>query len=764
MERKAHLYLVFLLFATLVLQGATLSNPNVNDLCTITVDAGADVFTCADGSPVNLNGSVTGNALQFFWTPSAGLSDPNSLTPIVTVSSPQTYTLNAQQIDNVIPIPNGDFESGNTGFTSDYNFIDPGNPIGFINPGSYSIVSSPNLIWSNLPPCDDHTFGNGSGQSMVFNGNGIVGENLWCTNLPATANTDYYFSAWITTLNPFFPPQVQITVNGNPIGSTFNAGGTPCNWQQFGAPFNSGPAASINICISNQNSGNGLLGNDFALDDMELSSVCTVMDEVMVSILAPEAQITPPDLIDCNAADLCLTLNGEAVNPQGSVTYQWTATNGGIIQSGETTAMPFVCNNGDYSLVVTEMVGAQMCSSAPVSVTVSDNMAFPPTPTINGPLEICVGAMDNFSILLDPAYATINWLEVPGMTILAGQGTNSVVVVFDDNTIADICVQVENNCANPAQTCFPITINQVPEAPLLSGPLTVCDQNSPIYNVDNFDPGVLNYNWTATGGGQIVGGQGTSSVVLSWMNAIGNQQLCATPDNLCGIGATTCLDVEVTPQTVTTNITITTLDPNEVGVVQTLFPSSTGCDSLVITTTVLITSFCNVTVDAGSDQTACANDGPVQLNGLVSGNNVSGFEWTPATGLSDPTVLNPTATITTTTTYTLTGQSVDDANLIQNDGFEQGNVLFTTDYMFENCPPNNFGTLGCEGAYTVTSDASSTHSNFSPCTGNSGPMFMAVNGSQSLQNVWCQQITVSPNTLYQSVSYTHLTLPTILLV
>ncbi|MEM9820155.1 MAG: hypothetical protein AAF985_03755, partial [Bacteroidota bacterium] len=720
-----------------------------DDLCTITVDAGADVSVCATGGTVSLNGSVMGNALQFFWTPSTGLSNPNSLTPLVTTAMPQTYTLNAQQVDNLIPIPNGDFELGNTNFSSDYNYIDPGNPIGFLSPGAYTTITSPALIWSNLPPCDDHTLGNGTGQSMVINGNGIVGENVWCTTLAASPNTDYYFSAWVTTLNPLFPPQLQITVNGNPVGTTFNAGGTPCNWEPFGAAFNSGAATSVNICLSNQNSGNGFLGNDFALDDMELSSVCTETDEVMVTILNPVAQIASPDLINCNAADLCVTLNGAALNPQGMVAYQWTASNGGSIQSGGMSASPEICNTGDYSLVVTETVGTQTCDSAPITTSVTDNMAFPPMPVIDGPIEICQGIPESFSVISDPAYTTINWLESSGMTIISGQGTNAVDVVFVSNTIADICVQVENNCANLEQNCFPINVSQSPVAPVMSGPLNVCDQINPVYNIDNFDPAVLNYTWTATGGGQVIDGQGTSTVVLDWNGALGNQQLCATPDNLCGVGGTTCIDIEVSPQTIVTNINLTTLDPSEVGVVQILYPSSTGCDSLVITTTTLIANLCNISVDAGPDVTICANAGPVQLSGFVNGNNVAGFEWTPTTGLSDPTSLNPTATITTTTTYTLTGQSVDDANLIQNGGFEQGNVLFTSDYMFENCPTNPFGTLGCEGAYTITSNAAATHTNFSPCTGNSSPLFMAVNGAQNLQNVWCQQITVSPNTLYQ---------------
>jgi len=55
--------------------------------------------------------------------------------------------------------------------------------------------------------------------------------------------------------------------------------------------------------------------------------------------------------------------------------------------------------------------------------------------------------------------------------------------------------------------------------------------------------------------------------------------------------------------------------------------------------------------DAGPDKSICTGD-----NCIIGGNPVSGgcYVWTPATGLSNPNILHPTASPATTTTYTLT--------------------------------------------------------------------------------------------------------------
>jgi len=80
--------------------------------------------------------------------------------------------------------------------------------------------------------------------------------------------------------------------------------------------------------------------------------------------------------------------------------------------------------------------------------------------------------------------------------------------------------------------------------------------------------------------------------------------------------------------------------------------SSAGCSA----TDAVIVTVNPLTVNAGADKlTACSTPvqlGPVSSN--YSGTGVVKYKWTPAEGLSNDTIANPTATINSTTEYTLT--------------------------------------------------------------------------------------------------------------
>jgi len=70
-------------------------------------------------------------------------------------------------------------------------------------------------------------------------------------------------------------------------------------------------------------------------------------------------------------------------------------------------------------------------------------------------------------------------------------------------------------------------------------------------------------------------------------------------------------------------------------------------------TSVTVTVTPNPVTDAGVDATVCANV-PFQLGASVSPNpGAVVYSWSPATGLSNPNIANPTATITTDITYTV---------------------------------------------------------------------------------------------------------------
>ncbi|MBK8723261.1 MAG: hypothetical protein IPL95_13620 [Saprospiraceae bacterium] len=86
---------------------------------------------CFDGNPiqVQLNGVVTGKSCGVFWTPEDDLSNPNILKPVATISAPGMYMYTLYGIiKNSIGgnlIQNGSFESGNTGFPSEYIYATP---------------------------------------------------------------------------------------------------------------------------------------------------------------------------------------------------------------------------------------------------------------------------------------------------------------------------------------------------------------------------------------------------------------------------------------------------------------------------------------------------------------------------------------------------------------------------------------------------------------------------------------------------------------
>ncbi|MDD2489170.1 MAG: hypothetical protein PHD62_06865, partial [Bacteroidales bacterium] len=52
------------------------------------------------------------------------------------------------------------------------------------------------------------------------------------------------------------------------------------------------------------------------------------------------------------------------------------------------------------------------------------------------------------------------------------------------------------------------------------------------------------------------------------------------------------------------------------------------------------------------------------------------YFWSPSTGVSDPTIPNPIATINSTTQFTLESHFLIDSNLVYNGGFELGNTGF----------------------------------------------------------------------------------------
>jgi hypothetical protein len=176
-------------------------------------------------------------------------------------------------------IINGGFEAGNTGFSSGYIYAGTAgtpspitsNPNTLWDEGTYSVGTDPFSFHSSWASFGDHT--TGTGNMLIVNG-AESPVTIWqgTLNSALIAGQTYEFSAWVANLyppnqNPVAPAQLNFSVGGNPIGSSYTAPDVAV-WHQFTATF---VAGSEPIAVLDLNTAQN--GNDFALDDISLTAV-----------------------------------------------------------------------------------------------------------------------------------------------------------------------------------------------------------------------------------------------------------------------------------------------------------------------------------------------------------------------------------------------------------------------------------------------------------------------------------------------------------
>jgi gliding motility-associated-like protein len=458
-----------------------------NAQCPISVSAGPDVQRC---------NPPAWPYLGFTWTPTAGMSGANTLNPTVTVNSSTNYILSATAVNSAINlITNGDFEAGNSDFSSAYAY----SPGDLWPEGVYDVLSNPSTAHTNFPPCSDHT--GGSGNMMAVNGSGTTGVSIWCQTISVSPNTQYAFSAWATALVASSPARLQFSINGTPLGSIFNVSSSTCNWQNFYAIWNSGGSTSATICIINQNTAQS--GNDFALDDISFSPVCRVSDTVRVEILNVAAVAAPASVVlPCDGALLTLSGLGSSTGP--NISYSWSTVTGNIV-SGENSLSPVINAPGVYTLTVEGDFNGQICqrtanvnvlpNPTPLSISINN----PPTLGCNGAPVTLVSNPTPFS----NAYS-YQWAEISGGNIV-GPFTNKNVNVNQPGVYEVIVTNNATGCSAvawttvTASTAIPVahasadTINCVQTTAVLSGAGSTTGNN-------------ITYAWTALSG-SVVSGQ-----------------------------------------------------------------------------------------------------------------------------------------------------------------------------------------------------------------------------------------------------------------
>ena len=184
-------------------------------------------------------------------------------------------------------LPNGNFELGNTGFSSDYSFSSGGNCC----EGQYTVRSngsSFNGSFVNPPPSIP-----GSVLMMVINGSTVPNQRIWFATVNPLPGRTYRLTLHAATAVAGGPARLQWQLNGSLIGTPTTLPNGTQLWiahsALWTAPLTAGPTV---VAVRNLNT--STFPNDFYIDNLTMTiAACSPAD---IANTDGETRLTDPIL------------------------------------------------------------------------------------------------------------------------------------------------------------------------------------------------------------------------------------------------------------------------------------------------------------------------------------------------------------------------------------------------------------------------------------------------------------------------------------
>jgi gliding motility-associated-like protein len=461
----------------------------------------------------------------------------------------------------------------------------------------------------------------------------------------------------------------------------------------------------------------------------------------------------------CVGSTLNLTTTAVA-----GATYSWTGPNGFT----SSLQNPSIVNataaaTGTYSLTIT----VNGCTSAVGTTFVGVNSA-PATPVASSNSPVCTGTTLQLTADTIPG-ATYSWSGPNGFTSTLQNPSITNVTMAAAGTYT---VTANNGCASVPSTitvvvnATPATPNPNSNSPLCVGSnltLTVgstagatyswtgpngytsSTQNNTIPNVTTAESGTYSLTITVNG---CTSSAGTENVVISApaiVSAGSNQTVCANNDTVLlaatsttGSGTwSTSGSGAFVPNNTTLNATyIPSSADTAAGSVTLTFTSTNNGACAPVTGQIVITITDAPTANAGADQTVCANNSAVSLNGAFS--VAGGINWSTS---GDGTFTNASAASTTynpgigdTTSGTVTlymtttgnGQclaAIDSMIVtitpapVANAGPDPSVCINNPNVTLSGTSTTGTGTWSTNGSGTFTPNANSLNATYNPSAG-----------------------------------------------
>lgn len=272
----------------------------------------------------------------------------------------------------------------------------------------------------------------------------------------------------------------------------------------------------------------------------------------MKSISVTAQSISPATAI-FGPTNACNYVGGNSVNystpvVSGITAYNWQVPAGASILSGQGTSSIWVefaqgFTGGSLSVSLTD--GCAVSSLTSLNIISSQSST---AGNISGPVDVCdftSGLSATYTIPQVSGANSYNWQAPAGCTI-TNNGSNTVQIAYPNGFImGTISVTVSFNCGSDALRTLNVTSQ--PQNTSIIGPACITPGQNYTYTI-NGGLGASTFNWTLSGSGTVLSGQGTNSVVVNYSTVFNAGILSVTPTSNCGTGQTSDLVVKVSAQ------------------------------------------------------------------------------------------------------------------------------------------------------------------------------------------------------------------------
>lgn len=275
-----------------------------------------------DNSPIELFSSGDNITNQYWEGPNKFYSTEKDVSiPNASSIMSGTYSVTGNIVIGGNLVFNGDFEFGNMGFSSAYQYKAPAGNETLTDEGTYSVCQNPNTLHDDFSDCGDNTTGDGF--QMIVNGAGNPGTIIWEQSVTVTPGADYEFSYFVQSVHSLNPTKIQFYMDGTSIGPINQASETTCVYERYGYIVHVPNDVNIvNLQIINHNTNSN--GNDFALDDIEFKQVLIATDSVDINVhpyLPVDLMITASDIHIAKGTPV--TFTAHPTNPGDDPSYMW---------------------------------------------------------------------------------------------------------------------------------------------------------------------------------------------------------------------------------------------------------------------------------------------------------------------------------------------------------------------------------------------------------------------------------------------------------